>query len=101
MTGYTVPAGFWTDADDYPADDWCHAHLTGATTLTYWEWVAVMRDSNDGFGNYLLELGIPADGGSASTPELEAHRAFYDSMSDGDRLLFATGRQADYFARED
>jgi hypothetical protein len=103
MTGYTVPAGYWTDADDYDSDDWCYAQMTGTTTAPYWVWVARQRDNNnDGFANYLLELGIPADGGSAPSDELAAHRAFFDSLSDYDRRLFSTGRQADYFAaRED
>jgi hypothetical protein len=43
VTGYRVPGGYWDDAEDYPADDWCYDQMTGATTLTYWEWVAGQR----------------------------------------------------------
>ena len=43
MTGYTVPAGYWTDADDYDSDSWCYAQMTGATSLPYWVWVARQR----------------------------------------------------------
>jgi len=46
MTGYRVPNGYWNDATDFDADDWCYAHMTGQTTAPYWVWVATMRETS-------------------------------------------------------
>lgn len=40
---FTVPRGYWTDAEDFSSDDWCWEVMQGATTLGYWPWVAAQR----------------------------------------------------------